>query len=120
MTDLTLSLAENLNTHLMWAAGMVPHLHQTVFLYYPYIYKSVFGRFLLLQLSKVRQAELDRLAAVESANRPATKYDTARTAQFRCRSTSHVPCYNIRCCGRHLLVDPNSCICIHLQAQAAA
>ena len=33
--------------------GMVPHLHQTVFLYYPYIYKSVFGRFLLLQLSKV-------------------------------------------------------------------
>ena len=33
--------------------GMIPHLHQTVFLYYPYIYKSVFGRFLLLQLSKV-------------------------------------------------------------------
>ena len=32
---------------------MIPHLHQTVFLYYPYIYKSVFGRFLLLQLSKV-------------------------------------------------------------------
>jgi len=35
------------------AVGMIPHLHQTVFLYYPYIYKSVFGRFLLLQLSKV-------------------------------------------------------------------
>ena len=33
-------------------AGTVPHLQQVVFLYYPYIYKSVFGRFLLLQLSK--------------------------------------------------------------------
>ena len=38
---------------------MIPHLHQTVFLYYPYIYKSVFGRFLLLQLSKVLQLLVD-------------------------------------------------------------
>ena len=32
-------------------AGIVPGLAQTVFFVYPYMYKAMYGRFLLLQLS---------------------------------------------------------------------
>lgn len=34
------------------AAGSVPSMFQTMMLFYPYIYNAVYGRFLLLQLSK--------------------------------------------------------------------